>query len=65
MTSPKLTPDELYQLVTAGHQFVIQEIDQPLSIPNFNYLITKALTNKGINTGWVFTGVMSFLILNF
>ncbi|XHR97490.1 hypothetical protein ACFJIV_13010 [Mucilaginibacter sp. UC70_90] len=48
----EINPDELYQLVTAGYQFVIQEIDQPLIIPEFQLPYYEGFNKQG-NKYWL------------
>jgi rubredoxin len=48
----EVNADLLYQLVTASHQFVIQEIDQPLVIPNFQLPYYEGFNKQG-NKYWL------------
>ncbi|MET3499568.1 rubredoxin [Mucilaginibacter rubeus] len=48
----EINPDKLYQLVTAGYQFVIQEIDQPLIIPEFQLPYYEGFNKQG-NKYWL------------
>ncbi|GAA3968432.1 rubredoxin [Mucilaginibacter dorajii] len=49
---PEVNTDLLYQLVTAGNQFVIQEIDQPLAIPDFQLPYYEGFNKQG-NKYWL------------
>ncbi|HEY9196163.1 MAG TPA: rubredoxin [Mucilaginibacter sp.] len=49
---PEINPDLLYPLVTAGQQFVIQNIDQPLYIPDFQLPYYEGFNKQG-NKYWL------------
>ncbi|SDE34626.1 Rubredoxin [Mucilaginibacter pineti] len=48
----EIAADRLYQLVTADNQFVIQQIDQPLLIPEFHLPYYEGFNRHG-NKNWL------------